>query len=182
MTMRNGWWGTGARAAAAVLLLAGIFATPVRAATLEEDAMNAAREWVKAVTAYDVDTQMNLLPKRLYASPESRERAKQMRLHDKEMAKINREKIHSFEIQAPSATSKIGKMTLVIIPYRSVVENEKTGKIERSSSLLAIAEEGNPDWAVMDGSGQSFKSLKFVLPGYSGHPRIPPSLSKVVKD
>ena len=173
--------GTGARAAAAVLA-AGIVAVPVQAATAEEGAVIAAREWVKAVTAYDVDTQMNLLPKRLYASPEARERAKQMRLHDKEMAKINREKIHSFEIEAPSATAKVGKMTLVIIPYKAIVESEKAGKLERSSSLLAIAEEGSSDWAVMDGSGQNFKSLKFVLPGYSGHPRIPPSLSKVVKD
>lgn len=182
--MRNGWWvmGTGARVAAAVLLAAAIVAAPVQAATPAEDAVNAAREWVKAITAYDVETQMSLLPKRLYASPEARERAKQMRLHDKEMAKINREKIHSFEIQAPSATAKIGKMTLVIIPYRAVVENEKTGKIERSSSLLAIAEEGSSDWAVMDGSGQNVKSLKFVLPGYNGQPRIPPSLSKVAKD
>jgi hypothetical protein len=174
--------GTGARTAAAVLLAAGIVAAPVRAATAEEGAVLAAREWVKAVTAHDVDTQMNLLPKRLYASPEARERAKQMRLHEKEMAQINREKYRSFEIQAPSATSKIGKMTLVIIPYTAVVENDKSGKIERSSSLLAIAEEGSSDWAVMDGSGQNPKSLKFVLPGYTGNPRIPPSLSKIVKD
>lgn len=182
--MRNGWWvmGTGARAAAAVLLAVGIVAAPVQAATAEEGAVLAAREWVKAVTAYDVDTQMSLLPKRLYASPEARERARLMRLHDKEMALINREKYHSFEIQAPAATSKIGKMTLVIIPYKAVVESEKGGKIERSSSLLAIAEEGSSDWAVMDGSGQNFKSLKFVLPGYNGNPRIPPSLSKLVKD
>jgi len=174
--------GTGARVAATVLLAAGIVAAPVQAATAEEGAVLAAREWVKAVTAYDVDTQMSLLPKRLYASPEARERARLMRLHDKEMALVNREKYHSFEIQTPAATSKIGKMTLVIIPYKAVVESEKAGKLERSSSLLAITEEGSSDWAVMDGSGQNFKSLKFVLPGYNGYPRIPPSLSKLVKD
>ena len=66
-------------------------------------------------------------------------------------------------------------------PYKAVVANEK-GKIERTSSLLAFAEDGSSDWSVMDGSGQSFKSLKFVLPGYNGHPRIPPALSKVVTE
>ena len=181
--MRNGWWvlATSVRAAAAVLLAAGIVAAPVRAATAEEGAVMAAREWVKAVMGYDVDTQMSLLPKRLYASPEAVERAKRMRLHEKEMAQINREKYQSFDLQAPAATSKIGKITLVIIPYKAVVANEK-GKIERTSSLLAFAEDGSSDWSVMDGSGQSFKSLKFVLPGYNGHPRIPPALSKVVTE
>lgn len=170
------------RASVAALLIAGVVAAPaLRAATAEDGAVLAARDWAKAVVERDVETQMNLLPKRLYASPEARERARQQRLHERELAVINQEKILAFDVQPPSATGKVGKLTLVILPYRAVIQN-RDGKLERNSSLLAMAEEGSSEWAVMDGSGQNPKSLRFVVPGYNNNPRIPPSTSKLMQE
>src|SRR5512141_1112581 len=87
-------------------LAAGVFATTAAMAAVpgEDAALAAAQEWAKAVIARDVEAQMKLLPKRLAPSPESRERLRAARLHEKEMAIINRDRVLSFDVQ-PAAAS-----------------------------------------------------------------------------
>jgi len=171
----------GIRRWTAVFSFALLGVGPATAATAEEGAVLAAREWVKAVLANDVDAQMDLLPKKLYPSPPARERAKNMRLHEKEMALVNKEKYLSFDTQPPSSTGTVGKVTMVVIPYKAIFFS-KDVKYERNSSLLAFREEGSSDWGVMDGSGQNPRSLRTVIPGYLGAPRIPPATSKILSE
>ncbi|MEP6701725.1 MAG: hypothetical protein ABJB04_01965 [Betaproteobacteria bacterium] len=155
-------------------------AWPVRAATPEEGAAAAAQRWVKAVVARDVDTQSKLLPKGLFAKPEDQERDRKLRMRDNEVAAINGEKILSFDLQPTGQSGRVGKMTLFVFPYRSITQSRE-GKMQRDSSLLAVAEEGSSNWSVIDGSGQSARSMRGFLPGYAGAPPIPRAAAKVLK-
>jgi hypothetical protein len=168
------------RGHAAMLALLWLVTPALKAATMEEEAVAAAREWVKAVVDRDVDAQMKRLPKRLYPSPDSRERGRRQREHENEMALVNGTKYVLFDILAPSGSGKVGDFTMVVIPYRMVLET-RGSKLERTSSLLAIAEEGSSNWSVMDGTGQNPRSLRFVVPGYKGVPRIPVATSKLLE-
>ena len=165
-----------------IAVAGALFAVLAHAGTPAEDAYAAAQEWARAVTARDVDTQVKMLPKALFARPDSMERERKMRQHDKEMAVINGEKYLSFEVQpAPSNLSgTVGKMSVLVFPYRSVLQT-RDGKMQRDSYLVAVAEGGSSSWSVMDGSGQSMRSIKVFVPGYAGVPPVPPAMTKMLK-
>ena len=165
-----------------LVAVAGAFIAVLAHAGPAEDAFAATKEWAKAVTERDVDAQVKLLPKALFAKPDSMERERRMRQHDKELALINGEKYLSFEVlPAPSNLSgTVGKMNMLIFPYRSVLQT-RDGKLQRDSYLVAVAEAGSSNWSVMDGSGQSVRSIKVFVPGYAGVPPIPPAMTKMLK-
>jgi len=154
--------------------------TAALAATPAEDAAAATKLWVKAVIERDVDTQVKMLPKRLFATPEQIDRERKSRLHDKEMAIINGEKYLSFDVEPTGQSGKVGNMIVMVFPYRAVVQ-VRQGKLQRESSLLAVAEEGSSNWSVIDGSGQNPRSIKVFVPGYTGVPSVPVARSVLLK-
>jgi hypothetical protein len=163
-------------------LAAGMFAAvAAHAATPAEDAAEAARQWAKAVMERDVDTQMKMLPKKMFVKPDSMERERRNRLHEKEMALINGEKWLSFDVQPTGQYGKVGNLVMIVLPYKSVVQ-VRDGKLQRESSLLAVAEEGSSNWSVIDGSGQNPRSIKIFVPGYAGAPAVPPAVTKLLKE
>jgi len=173
--------GSRIRALGGMMAAAGALVCAMAQAGPAEDASVATKEWAKAVLAQDIDTQLKLLPKAIFARPDSLERERKMRLHDKEMALINGQKYLSFEVQpAPAVTGSVGKMLMMVFPYRSVLQTRE-GNLQRDSSLLAVAEQGSSNWSVMDGSGQSVRSIKGFVPGYVGVPPIPPAMTKMLK-
>lgn len=164
-----------------MMLLAGAMAlSPVQAATPEEGAAEAAQAWGRAVMARDVDAQIKLLPATMFSSPGDRERNRLQRLHDKELAIINKQNYLSFDVRAPSQTLKINKTTAVVLPYRSILAIAE-GKLQTDSVLIALSEEGSNQWSVFDGSGHSARSLKMLIPGYTTGLSVPPAASKVIK-
>jgi len=164
---------------AAMLVAVIVAGTPAAAATPDEEAAEAARAYVKAVMARDVDAQLKLLPKGYFANAADRERRYKRLLHEKEMAVINDEKYVSFDVQPKIASGKVGNNTVIVFPYRSVTKNREA-RTERQSSLLAIAEEGSSNWSVIDGTGQSARSMKGYLPAYNGNPPIPKAVVKAL--
>ena len=167
-------------AAAIVMTIAGTTAPAAAAVPGEDAALAAAQEWAKAVVAQDVEAQVKLLPKRATPSPEARERWRAARLHEKEVALINGDRVLSLDVQPATGSGQVGKVTMIVFPTRSVVESKGT-KIQRESSVLAFAEEGSSEWSILDGSGQNQKSLRFIVPGYNGSPRIPIAAAKTLK-
>ena len=157
----------------------GLVVTAVQAAP-EEEAGGAAREWAKAVMARDVEVQLKLLPKKLFAKPGDREREQKRLMHDKELAVINGERYLSFDVQPKaSVTGKVGNQVVMMFPYRSVVQT-RDAKLQRDSSLIAIADEGSSSWSIIDGTAQGSKSLRVLLPGYAGNPPVPRAVTKAL--
>ena len=150
-----------------------------RAGTPAEDASAATKQWAKAIMELDVDTQMKMLPKKLFATPEAQQRERRNRQHDKELSIINGEKWLSFDVQPTGQLGKVGNLLVMVFPYRSVKQTRE-GKLQRDSALLAVAEEGSSDWSVIDGSGQSHRSIKVYVPGYAGLPALPQPTTKVL--
>jgi hypothetical protein len=164
-----------------MMLLAGAMAlSPVQAATPEEGAAEAAQAWGRAVMARDADAQIKLLPATMFSSPGDRERNRLQRLHDKELAIINKQNYLSFDVRAPSQTLKINKTTAVVLPYRSILAIAE-GKLQTDSVLIALSEEGSNQWSVFDGSGHSARTLQALIPGYTTGLAVPPAASKVIK-
>jgi hypothetical protein len=169
------------RFALTLLLAAGAAGlSPVRAATPEDGAVEAAQAWVKAIIARDVDAQIKLLPDTMYADRAERERKRQQRVRDRELAIINNQKYLSFDLRAPSQTLKVNKMIAVVVPYRSVLATAE-GKIQTDSSLIALSPDGSSQWSVFDGSGQVDRSLKSIIPGYTTGLMVPRAVSTVIK-
>lgn len=167
------------RSLVVVVLAGGLWAT-AQAATPEEEGAAAAGAWAKAVMAADIEAQLKLLPKRLFLKPGEREREEKRLMHDKEVALINGDRYLSFEVQPKAvATGKVGNTVVMMFPYRSVFQT-KGAKLQRDSSLIAIAEEGSSSWSVIDGSAQSTKSMRFLVPGYAGRPPIPRPVTKAI--
>lgn len=164
-----------------IALAAGALAASVaRAGTPAEDAAAAAQKWAKAAMEFDADTQVKMLPKKLVATPEVAERERKGRLHEKEMARINGEKWLSFDVQPTGQLGKVGNMLVMVFPYKWV-KQVREGKLQRESSLLAVAEEGSSDWSIVDGTGQNERSIKAYVPGYAGAPPVPVPVTKVIK-
>jgi hypothetical protein len=164
-----------------LLMAVGAMAlSPVRAAT-PEAAAAAAQAWGQAVVARDVEAQMKLLPATMFSSPGDRERNRLRRLHDKELAIINRQNYLSFDVRAPSQTLKVNKTTVVVLPYRSILAIAE-GKLQTDSVLIALSEEGSDQWSVFDGSGHGARSLKMLIPGYTTGLSVPPAASKIIKE
>ena len=167
------------------LVLTAVFAAELlggvaQAATTEEEAGAAAREWAKAVMARDIGLQLKLLPKQLFVKPGEREREEKRMMHANELAVINGEKYLSFDVQPKaSVTGKVGNQVVLMFPYRSVVQT-RDAKFQRDSSLIAVAEEGSSNWSVIDGTAQNPKSMRVYLPGYAGNPRVPRPVTKLL--
>ncbi len=166
---------------AAALFVAAVLATGLAHAADDAAAQAAAQAWAKAVMDNDVDAQMKLMPKRLFATPEQRERERKVRMHERERALINREKYVVFDLKPAAAAEQVGTTRVVIFPYRSV-RQERDGKMQRDSSLIAIAEGGSDEWTIFDGSAASMKSLKLLIPGYAGRPSVPTPFTRLVKE
>jgi hypothetical protein len=163
------------------LLTAGATAwSPVRAATPEEGAAEAAKAWGRAIVERDVDAQVKLLPATMFTKPGERERFRLQKVHEKEVAVINKRKFLSFDVQPPAQTLKMNKTVAVVLPYRSLLSVAE-GKLQTDSALIALAEEGSNDWSVFDASGHGPRSLKVLIPGYTTALRLPPAVSKVIK-
>ena len=164
----------------AVSFAAGLAGVEAQAATPEEEAGAAARQWAKAIMSRDVETQLKLLPKRLFVKPGEREREEKRLMHDKEVAAINGERYLSFDVQPKAIlTGKVGNQLVLMFPYRSVVQT-RDAKLQRDSSLIAIAEEGSSSWSVIDGTAQNPKSMRIYLPGYAGNPPVPRAVTKAL--
>lgn len=163
-----------------VLVAGAMVLPPVRAATAEEGATAAAQAWGRAVMARDVDAQMKLLPATMYPKPGERERERLQRVHDKELAIINKQKYLSFDVRAPTQTLKVSKTIAVVLPYRSILSIAE-GRLQTDSGLVALSEEGSNQWSVFDGSGHSARTLKALIPGYTTGLGVPPAVSKVIK-
>ena len=144
----------------------------------EAAALEAAQQWVKAVTMKDVELQMRLLPSTMFPKEGDRERARAQRLHQKEMATIRRQKYTMFVLGPPVQSLKVGLASVVVIPYKSVLENND-GKLQTDSTLIAVALDGSK-WSVFDGSGQNLRSLRTLIPGYTAGLNIPPAKSNVL--
>src|SRR4051794_25751363 len=123
-------------ALAGAALLAGLFSAAMAlAATPAEDASAATRRWAKAVLERDVDTQMQLLPKKFFASDDRIEVERKARLHARERAIINGEKFLSFDVEPTTAlTGKVGNLLVMVFPYRAVLQLHE-GKMQKDSSL-----------------------------------------------
>ena len=164
-----------------ILATAGVLALPaVRAATPEQSATELAHAWARAITTGDVDAQMKLLPTTMYVKPGERERNRLLRLHEKEVALINKKKFVSFDVRAPLQTIKINKTTAVVIPYQSIVEVAE-GKLQTDSFLVALAEDGADKWSIFDGTGHTTRTLKLLIPGYTTGLNVPPAQSKLIR-
>ena len=154
---------------------------PALLAAPEDGAAEAGKAWAAAIVARDVDAQIKLLPATMFPKPGDRERQHKMKVHDNELAVINKQKYLSFDVRAPVQTVKFNKMIAVVLPYRSVLTDAQ-GKLQTDSVLIALAEEGSGRWAVFDGTGQTLRSLKLHIPGYAGGLGLPPAVTKVIKD
>ena len=169
----------GASAIAFVAAIVG-FAGAASALTPEEEsAVRVAEQWAKAVTARDIDQQMKLLPATMYAKDEDRERARLRKASEREVAIVRRAKYASFNLAPPSQTLKIGQSIAVVIPYKAVVESDD-GKLQTDSSLIALSVDGRR-WSVFDGTGHTLKSLRTVIPGYTGGLNVPNVRSVMLK-
>ena len=164
------------------LMLAGgtLVLAAVEAATPEQSATELAHQWARAVMTRDVDAQMRLLPPTMYVKPGERERNRLLRVHEKEVALINKQKLVSFDVRAPVQTIKLNKTTAVVIPYQSIVEIAE-GKLQTDSVLVALSDEGTDKWSIFDGTGQSTRSLKLLIPGYTTGLSVPPARSKLIR-
>jgi hypothetical protein len=172
----------GIRSLSMMLLAASAMAlSSVQAATPEEGAAEAAQAWGRAIMAHDVDAQMKLLPATMYTKPGERERNRAQRLHDKELAIVNKQKYLSFDVRAASQTLKINKFIAVVMPYRSILVVGE-GKMQTDSALIAIAEEGSNQWSVFDATGYgNVRSLRMLIPGYTTGLNVPQAVSKLIK-
>lgn len=171
----------GFRSVLIVVLMAGATAVPpAQAATAEDGAAEAAQAWARAIMTHDVDAQMKLLPATMYAQSGERELRRRQRLHEKELAIINRQKYLSFEVRAPVQTLKVNTTTAVVLPYRSVLTTAQ-GKLQTDSVLIALSEEGSGQWSVFDGSGHGARSLKALIPGYTTGLSVPPAAAKLIQ-
>lgn len=168
-------WAMLALGAAAAMALA-----PARAATPQEEALEAAQALSRAIMAQDVDAQMKLLPPTMYARPGERDRVRAQKLHDKEVAIVNKQKYLSFEVKAPVQTLKVNAFTAVVVPYRSVLA-EADGKLQVDSVIIALTDEASGKWSAFDGSGQVTRTLKVIIPGYTQGLVVPPVASKLIK-
>ena len=164
------------------LMLAGgtLVLAAVEAATPEQSATELAHQWARAVMTRDVDAQMRLLPPTMYVKPGERERNRLLRVHEKEVALINKQKLVSFDVRAPVQTIKLNKTTAVVIPYQSIVEIAE-GKLQTDSVLVALSDEGTDKWSIFDGTGHSTRSLKLLSPGYTTGLSVPPARSKLIR-
>jgi hypothetical protein len=166
----------------AVLIAAAVSTAGLaRAASDDTAAESAARAWSRAIMDYDVDGQIKLLPKRLFTTQEQRERDRKLRLHEKEMAVINNEKYLAFDLKPALASEQIGTTRVMVFPYRSV-KQVRDGKMQRDSSLVAIAEGGSNDWTIFDGTSASLRTLKALIPGYAGRPGVPQPITRLLKE
>ena len=163
-----------------IIMIAGGLAGPVSAASPEEEAAAAGQAWAKAIMTRDVETEMKLLPPTVFAKPGERERQRLLKLHDREMAIVNRDKWLSFAVRPPTQTVKINKTIAVVLPYSSELATSK-GRLQTHSALIALSEEGSGKWFVLDATGQNPRSLKIVIPGYAGNLQLPPPLVTAVK-
>ena len=154
---------------------------PALLAAPEDGAAEAGKAWAAAIVARDVDAQMKLLPATMFPKPGDRERQHKMKVHDSELALINKQKYLSFDVRAPAQIVKFNKMIVVVLPYRSVLTVAQ-GKLQTDSVLIALAEEGSGSWSVLDGNGQTQRSLKLHIPGYAGGLGLPQAVTKVIKD
>ena len=171
-------WKKAALCAAASV--AALLVSPAWALTPDEEAAIAvSQQWVKAVTSRDIDAQVKLLPSTQFPREGDKDRARKQRAHENELAVIRKQKYAMFELGAPMQTLKVGQATVVLVPYKTEV-NSLDGKLQIESSLIAIALDGR-NWSVFDGSGQNPKSLKIMIPGYSGGLNVPPARSVLVK-
>ena len=152
----------------------------VRAATPETEALAAAQAWGRAIMAHDVDAQMKLLPQAMYPKPDERERQRQVRLHETELARINNRKYVSFDVRPPAQTMNIGTRIVVVVPYRSI-QTIVEGRLQTDSVLIALSEEGSNQWSVFDGTGRTVRTLTAVIPGYTKELRVPPAVTKVLR-
>ncbi|MEP7084004.1 MAG: hypothetical protein ABI854_04640 [Betaproteobacteria bacterium] len=167
-------------AAATVTVMALLTVTRVAAATPEQSATELAHAWARAIMTSDVEAQMKLLPTTMYAKPGERERNRLLRLHEKEMAVINKQKLVTFDVRAPIQTLKINNTTVVVIPYQSVV-TIADGTLQTDSVLVALTDESSDKWGIFDGTGHGTRSLKQLIPGYTIGLTIPPARVKVIK-
>jgi hypothetical protein len=167
----------------AVILLAASAAAlaPALVAAPEDGAAEAGKAWAAAIVARDVDAQMKLLPATMFPKTGDRERQHKMKVHDNELAVINKQKYLAFDVRAPAQTVKFGNVIAVVLPYRSVLTVAQ-GKLQTDSVLIALAEEGSGKWSVFDGTGQTLRSLKLHIPGYAGGLGLPAAVTKVIKD
>ena len=149
------------------------------AATPEEEATAAAQAWAKAVMTRDVDTEVKMLPASMFARPADRERRRLFRTAEREVAIVSGEKYLAFDVRPPTQTLQINKYTAVVFPYASKVDTPR-GRLLTNSSLIALSEDGSK-WSIMDGSGQSTRSLKQLIPGYTGGLSLPVSKVSVVQ-
>ena len=164
-------------AASAVLSIAA----PAWALTPDEEAAVAvSQQWAKAVTARDIEGQVTLMPSTLFPRDGDKDRARKQRAHENELAIIRKQKYSMFELGPPVQTLKVGAATIVLVPYKSAVDSPLEGKLQIESSLIALALDGR-NWAVFDGSAQNLKSLKPVIPGYTGGLNVPQVRSVLVK-
>lgn len=175
----------GFRSMATMAMAAGMLAfTPAQAQaqtqTPEQSATALAHQWARAVTTRDVDAQMKLLPMAMYAKPGERERNRLQRLHEKEVALINKQQIIAFDVRAPIQTLKIDKTTAVVIPYQSIVTVAE-GKLQTDSVLVALSEDGSDKWSIFDGTGHTTRSLKSLIPGYTTGLSVSPARSQLIR-
>lgn len=176
-------WMKAAAIAAAIVATsaAALIAAPVWALTADEEAAVAiSQQWVKAVTSRDIEGQVKLLPATMFPRDGDRDRVRKQRAHDNELAVIRKQKYAMFELGPPIQTLKVGSATVVLISYKSAVDSSADGRLQIESSLIAVALDGQ-NWSVFDGSGQNPKSLRTIIPGYTGGLNIPPARSAVVK-
>ena len=167
-------------AAIAVASAAALIAAPVWALSADEEAAVAiGQQWVKAVTSRDIEGQVKLIPVTMFPREGDRDRARKQRAHENELAVIRKQKYAMFELGPPMQTLKVGAATVVLIPYKSAVDSAD-GRLQIESSLIALALDGR-NWSVFDGSGQNPKSLRTIIPGYTGGLNVPPARSVMVK-
>ncbi len=167
-------------ASALIVCAMAMSAAPAWSAAPETGAAEAAQAWARAIMAHDVDAQMKLLPATMYPRPGERERQRLQRLHENELAVINRQKYLSFDVRSPAQTLKIGTTIAVVLPYRSVLATAE-GKLQVDSVLIALSEEGSNQWSVLDGNGQGPRSLKALIPGYTTGLAVPPAVTRLIK-
>lgn len=168
-------------AAIAAAGIAALLTAPAWALTADEEAAVAVgQQWVKAVTARDIEAQVKLMPATMFPREGDRDRARKLKAHDNELALIRKQKYSMFEVAPPMQTLKVGAATLVVLPYKSAVDSSLEGRMQVESSLIALTLDGR-NWSVFDGSGQNLKSLKVIVPGYAGGLNVPPVRSVVTK-
>lgn len=164
------------RRLAAVGLATLLMTGAALAATPEEEATAAAQEWAKAVMTRDVETEVKMLPATMFPKPGDRERRRLVRTAEREAAIIAGEKYLAYDVRPPLQTVQINKYTAIVFPYATKIDTPR-GRLLTSSSLIALSEDGGK-WSIIDGNGQTTRSLKQLIPGYTGGLSLP--VSKVV--